>query len=137
MISQKTLRVYPSALLARIDPFNITTTTLAPSSDDFSGPDPQPAYPGSPLGLSFRQAVTNQDSSQYNQSGPSETILTYVTGNSAQPKVGKAALIALQNQDVRRPPQHRDSGIRFNENGEQEAGPSQSPSGIPPTYTPD
>ena len=136
-ISQKTLMVYPPAPLGRIDPFNITATTLASSSVAFSGLDPQPAHPDSPSSLSFGRAVTSQDPSQHSQSGSSETVLTYVSGNSAQPRVGKASLIALQNLDAPRPARHRDSGIRFNENGEQEVGPSRSTNGVPPTYTPD
>jgi len=133
------LGIYQSVLLARIEPFNLTATTLISSTAGSSNPDPQPAHLDSPSSPIYGQAITSPTRSQYTQSGtgPSEAVLTYVSGNSAQPKVGKAALIAQQNQDVQRPTQHRDSGIRFNENREQEAGPSQPSGGIPPTYTPD
>jgi len=136
-ISQKTLRVYPLALLDHVEPFSAPATTPAPSSAGFSGRGPQSAYSDSssqPLNPTFGQAVT--DPSRYSQSGPSETGQTYVSGSSGQPRVGKAALIALQDQGAQQPVQLQDSGIRFSENGEQEAGPSQLPTEVPPTYTP-
>lgn len=135
----ETLSVYPLALLDHVEPFSAAATTPAPSSAGFSQ-GPQSAYSDSssqPLNPSFGQTVT--DPSRYSQSGPgpvSETGQTYVSGSSGQPRVGKAALIALQNQDTQQPVQFQDSGIRFNENGEQEAGPSQLPTEVPPTYTP-
>ena len=131
--------VYRSALLARIEPFNITATTLVSSTSGFSGTGPQPEDPDSPLSPTYGQAITSPTRSQYSQSGtgPSDAVLTYVSGISAQPRVGKAALIVLQSQDVQRPRQHRDSGIRFHENQEQEAGPSRTSGTVPPTYTPD
>lgn len=138
MAPQKTLRVYPPALLDHVEPFNATTP--APSTAGFSGSGPRSAYSdGSstqPLNPSFGQTVGTSDPSRYSQSGPSETGQTQFSGTSGQPRVGKAALIALQNQDVQQPVQFQDSGIRFNENGEQEAGPSQLPTEVPPTYTP-
>ena len=136
-ISRKTLRIYPLALLDHVEPFNATATTPAPSSAGFSQ-GPQSAYSdssGRPLDPSFGQTVT--DPSRYSQSGRlSETGQTYVSGSSGQPRVGKAALIAQQNQGTQQPVQYQDSGIRFNENGEQEAGPSHLPTEVPPTYTP-
>jgi hypothetical protein len=87
------------------------------------------------LNPTFRQAVVSSQPSQYSQSGPSETGMTYVTGTSAQPRTGKAALMAQQYQEPQEPVQYQDSGVRFNETGEQ-AGPSQLPTEVPPTYTP-
>jgi len=119
-----------------VEPYNATATTPAPSSAGFSQ-GPQTAYSDSssqPLNPPISQSVTNP--SRYSQSGPSEAGMTYVSGTSGQPRVGKAALIALQNQEGQQPVQFQDSGIRFNENGEQEAGPSVLPSEVPPTYTP-
>ena len=135
MISRKTLRIYPLALLDHVEPFSAATTP-APSSAGFNQ-GPRSAYSDSssqPLNPSFGQTVT--DPSRYSQSGPSEAGMTYVSGSSGPPRVGKAALIAQQNQGTQQPVQYQDSGIRFNENGEQEAGPSQLPSEVPPTYTP-
>jgi hypothetical protein len=128
----------PGDLLAgedHVEPFNAAVTTPAPSSAGFSQ-GPQSAYSdgsSQPLNQNFRQTLT--DPSRYSQSGPSEPGQTYVSGSSGQPRVGKAALIAQQHQ-VQPPVQLEDSGIRFNENGEQEAGPSHLPTEVPPTYTP-
>jgi len=118
---------------AHVEPFNATpATTPAPSSAGFTGRGPQSAYSdgsAQPLNPSLGQAT--------GQSGPSETGLTYVSGSSVtQPRTGKAALIAQQFRDVEEAVQLEDSGIRFNENGQQAAGPSQLPSEVPPTYTP-
>ena len=44
--------------------------------------------------------------------------------------------MAQQYQNVQQPVQHEDSGTRFNENEEEEAGPSQLPTEVPPSYTP-
>ena len=74
--------------------------------------------------------------SQYTQLASNDGGVTYVTGTSAQPLTGKAALIAQQQQNVQQPVQFQDSGIRFNENAEQGAGPSQIPNEVPPSYTP-
>lgn len=116
-----------------VEPFNAAVTTPAPSSAGFTQ-GPQSAYSdgsSQPLNPTFRQTLT--DPSRYSQS---EAGQTYVSGSSGQPRVGKAALIAQQNQGTQQPVQYEDSGIRFNENGEQEAGPSQLPTEVPPTYTP-
>ena len=43
--------------------------------------------------------------------------------------------MAQQYDNVQQPVQLEDSGVRFNEDGEQ-AGPSQLPTEVPPTYTP-
>ena len=135
-ISRRTLRIYPLALLGNVEPFNATATTPAPSSAGFSqtgfNQGPQSAYSdgsSQPLNPSLGQTVT--DPSRYSQT---EAGQTYVSGTSGQPRVGKAALMA-QNQATQQPVQFQDSGIRFNENGEQ-AGPSQLPTEVPPTYTP-
>ena len=134
-ISRKTLRVYPLALLDQVEPFNAAVTSPAPSSAGFNQ-GPQSAYSdgsSQPLNPSFGQSVT--DPSRYSQSGPSEAGRTYVSGSSGQLRSGKAGLMA-QNQEVQQPVQFQDSGIRFNANGEQEAGPSALPTEVPPTYTP-
>jgi len=46
-------------------------------------------------------------------------------------------MFALQSQDMQQSTQYQDTGIRFNENGEQEAGPSRLRNEVPPTYSPD
>ena len=43
--------------------------------------------------------------------------------------------MAQQRQSVQQPVQLEDSGIRFGQNGEREAGPSQLPNEVPPSYT--
>ena len=132
-ISRKALRIYLLALLDHVEPFNAnanaTATTQVPSSAGFSQ-GPQSAYSDSssqPLNPSLGQTVT--DPSRYSQTGH-----TFVSGGSGQP-TGKAALIA-QNQGVQQPVQFQDSGIRFGDNGQPEVGPSQLPTEVPPTYTP-
>ncbi|KAF9643343.1 hypothetical protein BDM02DRAFT_1511226 [Thelephora ganbajun] len=132
----------PGDILAgedHVEPFNATPATPAPSSPGFNRPGPQSAYSDSssnqPLNPSFGQAVSPLPS-QYSQSGPSEAGLTHVTSTTAQPRTGKAALMAQQYQNVQQPIQYEDSGVRFNENGEQEAGPSNLPHEVPPSYTP-
>jgi len=126
-----------------VEPFNAASTTHAPSSAGFSGPGPQSAYSdGSshqPLNPSMRQTLVSSHPSQYSQSGPSDTTgPRYVSGITAQPRTGKAALIAQQYENTEQPVQLTDSGVRFNANGEPEevAGPSQLPVEVPPTYTP-
>ena len=123
-----------TSLLGHVEPFDIDYP--APLSAGFSSPGPQAAYPDSPSSPSFDQMVTRPNPSRESQSGTSETALTYVSESPTQPRVGKAALIALRDQDVQQPAQFRDSGIKFNDNGEQDVGPSQSPNEVPPTYTP-
>lgn len=142
MVSQKTLSVYPPAFSDRVEPFNATiaTTTTAPSSPRSSGLGPQPAhYDGSsqPLDLPYGQTIDNPNPSQHHQSGPRETVPAYISGSSERPGVGVAVLSAPQSQDGQQPSQSKDSGIRFNENGEQEAGLSRTPGEVPPAYTPD
>ena len=90
-----------------------------------------------PLNPAARQSVVSsiRPQSQYTQS-MGDSGITYVSGNTAQPRTGKAALIAQQYQNVHPPVQHEDSGARFNENDEEEAGPSHLPTEVPPTYTP-
>ena len=60
---------------------------------------------------------------------------THVFGLSAQPRTGKAALIAQRHRDVRPPVRFEDSGSMSNENGEQGGSQSRLPSEIPPSYT--
>jgi len=116
-----------------VEPFDPTTSTLPPDAS-LSGPH---AYPDNQLIPPSGPVVTNTIPLRPSQPDPNETVLTHVTGNSAQPRVGKAALIALRNQSVREgPAQTQDSGIRFNENGEREASPPPFRSEVPPTYSP-
>jgi hypothetical protein len=135
----------PADILAsedHVEPFNATATTPARSSAGFGGPDPQSTYSNrsssQPLNPGVRQSTVSSmlSPSQYTQSGPTEGGITYVSGNSAQPRTGKAALIAQQFQNVQQPVQHEDSGARFGETVEEEAGPSQLPTEVPPLYTP-
>jgi len=126
----------PGDILAgedHVEPFNANATTPAPSSTGFTGQGPQSAYSDG----SSNQPLNRQTlPSQYSQSGPSDASgPTHVSGITAQPRVGKAALIAQQFQDVQPPVQYEDSGVRFNPNGE-EAGPSHLPAEVPPSYTP-
>lgn len=112
-----------------IEPFNAAPATPAapsshpPSSAGYSMPGPRSGYSdGSstqPLNPAFR-----------------ESGVTHVSGAPAQPRTGKAALIAQQHQNVEEPVQYQDSGMRFNGDVEQESGPSQLPKDVPPTYTP-
>ena len=138
VISQEALRIYPLALLDRAEPFNAAPGSV-PSSPGFRGSVPQSAYSdgssNQPLSPAFRQTLTNTVPSRYSQSGPSEAGLTQVSGSSTQPRVGKAALMA-QRRETLEPVQLQDSGIRFGQNEEEEAGPSQIPHEVPPTYTP-
>lgn len=127
----------PSVLLGHIEPFNVIATTPAPSVAGFSGTGPQFTYPNSPSSPSFRDVVTSPNPLQRALPVPSQTVLTHVSGDLVRPRVGKAALLILQNRDVEQPTQSRDSGIRFEERGEQAASPSKSPNEVPPTYTPD
>lgn len=133
------------AIEGRVEPFNTVPATPATpgsaiSSTGYSRPGPQSAYSdgssNQPLNPAFGQTFVNPRSSQFTQSGPSESGLTSVSGTSAQPRTEKAALIAQQYQNVQQPTQHSDSGMRFDESGEQQAGPSQLPQDVPPTYTP-
>jgi len=114
-----------------VEPFN-TATSPPPSSAGYRT-GPQSAYSDSssqPLNPNMRQTAGSSRPSQYTQSAPSEAGLTYAT----QPLTGKAALIAQQQQNLQEPTLHQDSGIRFDD--EQEPGPSQLPTDVPPTYTP-
>lgn len=118
---------------AHVEPFNATPASPPPSSIGFSRPGPQSAYSD---GSSAQPLNPSARPSQYTQSGPSDPGLTYTSSTTTQPRTGKAALIAQQHEEVQ-PVQFQDSGIRFNQNGEQaEAGPSQLLSEVPPTYTP-
>jgi len=115
-----------------IEPFNAASATPAsppPSSTGFNRPGHQSAYSDGSNQPLNRQTIVST------QSGPSETGMTYVSGTSTQPRTGKAALIAQQYEEVPEPVQFQDSGVRFNEPGAQ-PGPSQLPSEVPPTYTP-
>ena len=87
-----------TAFLGHVEPFDIDYP--APLSAGFSSPGPQAAYPDNPSSPSFGQMVTRPNSSRESQSGTSETALTYVSESPAQPRVGKAALIALRDHDV-------------------------------------
>jgi len=109
-----------------VEPFNATTP--APSSAGFGGPGTRSGYSDDtssrPLSPSVMQTIV---------SGSSDTGPTYVTGTTAQPRTGKAALMAQQYQTLEHPVQLEDSGVRF---GEQGAGPSQAvPNEVPPSYT--
>lgn len=126
--------MFTQALLDHVEPYNTTATTPAPSSG-FNGPGPQSTYSDGSSNQPLNLAVSPQPS-HYSHSGPSESGMTYVSGNSAQPRTGKAALMAQQHQNVQQPIQYQDSGMRFNENEEQEPGPSQLPAEVPPSYTP-
>lgn len=125
----KKVRGLRMTFLDQIEPFNASTTS-PPSTAGLGRPGPQSAYSegssSQPLNPNMRQS----------QTGPSEAGLTSVSGISAQPRTGKAALIAQQYENTPDPVQYQDSGIRFNETVEQEAGPSQLPTEVPPTYTP-
>jgi hypothetical protein len=117
----------------RIEPFDPAAappTSPPPSSAGFNRQGPQSAYSdGSSQPLNRQTFISTQ-------SGPSDAGVTHVSGTSAQPRTGKAALIAQQYEDTAEPVQFQDSGIRFNETGGEGAGPSQLPSEVPPTYTP-
>jgi hypothetical protein len=118
-------------LLDNVEPF--TSATSPPPSSAGYRTGPQSAYSdgsSQPLNPTMRQTVGSSYPSQYTQSAPSEAGLTNIT----QPLTGKAALIAQQHQNVQEPTLHQDSGMRFNE--DQEPGPSQLPTEVPPTYTP-
>ena len=134
-VSKIKCRGLTQTLLDRVEPFNATPGS-PPVSAGFNGRGPQSAYSdgssNQPLNPTFGQTVSN---SQYTQSGPSEPGVTHVSGISAQPRTGKAALMAQQYDNIQQPVQLEDSGVRFNEDGEQ-AGPSQLPTEVPPTYTP-
>jgi hypothetical protein len=119
-----------------VEPFGTAPTTPGPSSPGFNGPGRLSAYSDSSnQPLNPRNTLISSPPSHYSQSGPSESGVTYVSGNSTQPRTGKHALIAQQHQNVQPAVQLEDSGMRFNE-GEQEPGPSQLPSEVPPSYTP-
>lgn len=130
------------AIEGRVEPFSTAPATpgSAPSSTGYSRPGPLSAYSegssNQPLNPAFGQTVVSPHSSQFTQSGPSEDGVTRVSGTSALPRTGKAALIAQQHENLQQPTQHSDSGMRFNEGGEQQPGPSQLPQDVPPTYTP-
>jgi len=132
----------PGDMLAgedHVEPFHSTAVTPAPSSAGFNGPGPQSVYSdgssNQPLNPSARHTLSAH-TSQSGHSGPSDLAgLTYVSGTSAQPRTGKAALMAQQFQDVQQPVQLEDSGVRFGET-EEEPGPSQLPNEVPPSYTP-
>jgi len=113
-----------------IEPFSTTPAAPGspPSSIGLGRPGPQYSE-GSSRPLN-RQAI------QSTQSGPSETGRTYASDTSTQPRTGKAALIAQQYEGVSEPVQMRDSGVRFTRL-EQEAGPSELPTEVPPSYTAD
>jgi hypothetical protein len=101
-------RGFTQALLDHAEPYNATSN-----------------MPSNPA---FRQSIISSSQPQYTQSGPSENAM-------AQPRTGKAALIAQQqDQSMQQLIQLEDSGTRFNEN--EEAGPSQLPKVVPPAYTP-
>jgi len=106
--------------------------------DILAGEDHVEPFDANATTPAVRQSVASPHSSRFSQSGPSETTgITYVSGNTSQPRTGKAALMAQQHQDVQQPVQHQDAGVRFNADGEpQEAGPSHLPNEVPPTYTP-
>jgi len=135
----------PADMLAGEDhhaepPFSPPATTPTRLSTAFGGPVRQSTYSdgssNQPLNPAVRQSYMSSIPSQpQTQSGPSEGGITYVSGNSAQPRTGKAALIAQQYRNTQQPVQLEDSGIRFNENVEEEAGPSQLPHEVPPSYT--
>ena len=101
------------ALLDHIEPFN------APLSVVYSDRGPQ-----------LSQSSPSDATSPMYGSGP-----THVTGISAHPRIGKAALMAQYHRDVQPPVLLEDSGVRFSENGEQTTAPSQLPNEIPPSYT--
>jgi len=118
-----------------VEPFD-PTTAFTPFAG-FSGLGPRDAHPDSPLSPSFGPVVINPNPLRSNHPDPNETVLTHVTGNSAQPRFGKAALVALRNQGLQEPVLPQDSGARFGGNLEQEASSSRLHIDIPPTYTPD
>jgi hypothetical protein len=132
-------RLFTQALLGHIEPYNATATTSAPPPAGFSGSDPQPApvddSSNRPFNLPFRQSIISSSQPQYTQSGLAEDGLRYVSGNTAQPNTGKAALIAQRHQGMQQPIQH-DSGVRLNEDEEREVGPLRSANVVPPSYTP-
>lgn len=121
----------------QVEPFDTTTVGSPPASAaGFSQAGPQSTYSDANSQQPLRQqAVGGSQPSQYTSSGPSEGGLSRVTGTTAQPRTGKAALIA-QQQDAPQPVQYEDSGVRFNQGGVEEAGPSQLPVDVPPSYTP-
>jgi len=122
---------------AHVEPYDTTATTPAPSSGGFNVPGPQSAYSDNSSNQPLNPALAlNSNTTRYSQSGHSESGMTHVTGTSAQPRTGKAAYIAQQQQNVQQPVQLEDSGIRFNENAGQEPGPSHLPAEVPPSYTP-
>ena len=125
-------------LLDNVEPFTVAPTTRqSPASTAALSTRPQSAYTETsstqPLNPSFRQTVVSSLPSQYTQSGPSETGLTNVSGSSARQSTGKGAHIARQYEAV---VQHHDSGARMGLTGEQEPGPSDLPTDVPPQYTP-
>ena len=125
LLYHRECRRFISGLLDHIEPFNAApATSPPPSSTGFGRPGPQSAYSDG----SSNQPL-NRQTFVSTQSGPSEAGVTQA---STQPRTGKAALIAQQFEDVQEPVQFQDSGMRFN----QEAGSSQLPTEVPPTYTP-
>jgi hypothetical protein len=115
---------FTQAALDHVEPFNTAATTPAPPSAGFSGPGPQPAYsdynPSRPFNPAFRQSIISSSQPQYTRSAPSEGATPHVPGNpTAQPRTGKAALVARQHQSRQQPVQLEDSGARFDGNEEE------------------
>ena len=125
---------FTEGLLDNLEPFNAATSPPPSSAGYRTGPQSSYSDGSSqqPLNPPMRQTVGSSYPSQYTQSAPSEARLSYAT----QPRTGKAALIAQQQQNVQEPILYQDSGVRFTGDDQQEPGPSQLPTDVPPTYTP-
>jgi len=123
---------------AHVEPSNGTATTPVPSSTVFPGPIRQSTYSDGSSNQPLNRPASSNPTSRWSVSGHTDGDINHVSGISAQPRTGKAALVA-QQQNALQPIQYEDSGIRFNENAEnaeQEPGPSQIPHEVPPSYTP-
>lgn len=126
------------AVESHVQPFTVAPGSPPPSSTGFTR-GPQSAYsdgsstqPLNPYG--FGQPPTGPHPSQFTQTGPGGSGQTYVSSPPVRTVGGKASLMALQH-DEPAPVQFQDSGIRFNQPAVQEAGPSQVPAEVPPTYS--
>ena len=102
-----------------------TGTTPSAYSDNSSYPWSQP--------FSQPMPMTRPLPSSYRHTSPSETSTTFVSGTSAEPRSGKAALIAQQYENVQQ--RYPDSEMRFDEDEELEPAPLRPLRDIPPTYS--
>ena len=130
-----------SAFLDHIEPFDATAATSATLSAGCSGRDPQSTYldtnSNKPLDSTSGWTLVSSPQPQNSRSAPSNAAgPKRISGISAQQRTGKAALRAQRHRDVQLPVKSKDSGIRFNQSGEQVTGPLRLLKEFPPSYSP-